>query len=168
MANSRARDRRLEKSALDLLFQRADSRWEEGNLRSAFRLFLAGAKAGDSGAQINLGNFYCDGTGLKPNRVRALYWYRRAYQQGDRAGANNIGVIFRSEGKLQRALVWFERAVKLNDTDANLEIAKIYLRGNRREDAVSRLRLVYNARPYDVCEASREEAAGLLRDLGAI
>jgi TPR repeat protein len=36
--------------------------------------------------------------------------------------------VFRKEKKMKQALAWFERAVKLQDGDANLEIAKIYLK----------------------------------------
>ena len=92
-------------------------------LTSAFRLLLSGAKSGDISAQLNIGNFYSDGTGVKRNRARALYWYKRAYRRSDASAANNIGVLFRAEGQLTRALAWFERAVKLKDVDANLEIA---------------------------------------------
>src|SRR5579863_417820 len=100
---------------LELLFQRADKEWEAGNLRSAFRLFLAAAKAGDPSCQINLGNFYSGGIGVKPNRTSALYWYRRAYRQGYRSAASNIGMVYRDEEKLKKALAWFERAAKLKD-----------------------------------------------------
>lgn len=44
-------------SNLDFLFERASNQWDQGNLLSAYRLFLAGAKAGDAGCQVNLGNF---------------------------------------------------------------------------------------------------------------
>ena len=73
--------RKVEQTALDELFERANMQWEAANLRSAFRLFLAGAKAEDAGARLNLGNFYSEGIG-EPNRQLALYWYRLAYRRG--------------------------------------------------------------------------------------
>jgi hypothetical protein len=55
MAKSESRvERSLEN---DLLFARADKQYEGGNMRSAFRLYLAGAKAGDPGSQLAVGNF---------------------------------------------------------------------------------------------------------------
>jgi TPR repeat protein len=69
-------------SNADDLFLRANEHWDRGKLKSAFRLFLRGAKAGDSGAQVNLCYFYDSALGVKPNRDLALYWYRRAYRQG--------------------------------------------------------------------------------------
>src|SRR6185503_571423 len=83
--------RRYQKAELDSLFERADKQQEEGNLRSAFRLFLTAAKGGDPSCQVNLGNFYSLGTGVKLNRTKALYWYQRAYRQGVGCAASNIG-----------------------------------------------------------------------------
>jgi len=57
MLKSGLRAKRYQQSDLDYLFQRADKQQEAGNLRSAFRLLLAAAKAGDPGCQLNLGNF---------------------------------------------------------------------------------------------------------------
>ena len=45
-------------------FELGDSAWAAGNLYGAFRLFLAGAKAGDSSCAHNLGYFYDNGIGV--------------------------------------------------------------------------------------------------------
>src|SRR5277367_3989594 len=82
MANFGLHRRTRQCGELDLLFERASEQQEAGNLLSAFRLFLAAAKAGDVGAQLVLGNFYSDGTGIRRNRKQALYWYKRAYRKG--------------------------------------------------------------------------------------
>jgi TPR repeat protein len=55
-----------------IFFVRAGKQADNGNLKSAFRLFLAAAKAGDSSCQINLGNFYDEGTGIRRNRSAAM------------------------------------------------------------------------------------------------
>jgi len=142
------------------LFQRADKEWEAGRLKSAFRLFLTCAKAGDSGCQVNLGTFYRDGIGMKPNRDRALYWYRRAYRNGERTAASNVGVLYRDERKLKQALAWFERA---KDGDADLAIALMYLQENDRTNAIHYLERTCKAEC--VTEASRDEAQQLLKRL---
>jgi TPR repeat protein len=115
----------MTKAEIEDLFNRADKQYEAGKLRSAFRLFLAAAKAGDSSCQVNLGNFYCHGTGVRANRAKALYWYRRAYRQGRGCSASNIGMLFQHEQKFRQALTWFEWAVRLGDGDANLLIANL-------------------------------------------
>jgi tetratricopeptide (TPR) repeat protein len=147
------------------LFERANEEWDKGNLRSAFRLFLAGAKAGDDGCQVNLGNFYADGIGMRPHRKAGMYWYLRAYRQGSCAAASNIAVVYRNENKINKALAWFQRAVALKDGDAYLDIAKIYLSRDQKARAKAYLKRASTASPTDITAAARKEAALLLKKL---
>lgn len=144
------------------MFLRADKDWEEGKLQSAFRQFLALAKAGDRSGQLNVGYFYDIGIGTRRNKTLALYWYRKAYRLGDASAANNIGIIWRNKDRPQRSLAWFRRAVRLGDDSSNLEIAKYYLRndGNPRK-AIGYLKRVCQS--DRVSEADEEEAARLLK-----
>jgi len=153
------------------LYQRAEECWTEGKLSDAFELFLAAAKAGYVPAYRILADFYDQGTGVKANQRAALYWYMRAYRQhdswyrrGDSSSANNIGCIWRAKGRPRTAIMWFKRAVKLGDGDANLNIALIYLRSNRdRQKAVLYLQRTINAK-Y-VTDGSIEEAEKLLSEI---
>lgn len=156
------RSRRKRQNVNDI-FVAANYQWEKGNLRSAFRLFLSGAKAGDAGAQVNLGFFYDTGIGVKPNRGSAIYWYRRAYRMGSAIGAGNIGTIWRDEGKPQRALAWFRRAVKMGDLDYAPEVAKILIERGENRKATASLERVIEAGRADVTQSSRDEASRLLR-----
>ena len=155
-----------------ILYQRADSEWTADKLESAFRLFLAAAKAGYVPAYSMVAQFYDNAWGVKRNEESALFWYRRAYRDHDswyRRGlstpANNIGCILRDRGQHRRAISWFLRAVKLGDGDANLCIAEIYLRNESdRSKAIQYLKKTCSA-PY-VTDGSIEEARRLLKELG--
>jgi len=149
----------------DELLRRAYRQCEVGELRSAFRLYLGAAKLGDATAQLGLGYCYDVGIGVMPNRSSAMEWYKRAYRKGFGSAANNIGTIFRDEGDTRIALAWFERAVRLGDINANLEIAKILLQEQKQaENAIPYLKCVAMAKPrVDVTEASRDEAVRLLK-----
>lgn len=98
-----------------------------------------------------------------------MFWYMRAYRQGNACSASNIGTIYRDEGDYKRALKWFERAVSLGDADANLEIAKIYI-GEKSQivEAMPYLKRVIKAKAgLDVTVASHEEAQSLLKKYSA-
>ncbi len=152
--------------SVDVLFTKASEQWDRGELRSAFRLFLTAAKRGDPSAQHNLGYFYDVGVGVKPNRTEALYWYKRAFRRGYRTAASNIGTIFRDEEKTRQALSWFQRAIKLGDADANLEVAKVLLRKEGDAGrAIVYLRRTINAKQGDVTKGSKQEAQRLLSQL---
>lgn len=144
------------------LFVRADREEERGNRRPAFRLMLAAAKLGDTGAQVNVGNYYDHAQGIRRNRELALYWYKRAYRRGHSAAAHNIGVMLRKEGQVRRALRWFVRAVELGDAESNLEIGKHYLVAERNPQKA--IRYLHLVKPCGwVTEAGCEEAQRLLK-----
>ena len=150
-----------------LIHQRANRQWEAGNLKSAFRLFLAGAKAGEVACQNILGTFYSDGLGIKPNREKALYWYRVAYRRGDFCAAHNLGILFRDEGNPKAALKWFERAVKRGLIDTNLDLARIYLDSiPNHKKAIYHLRMILKAEPLrEVSRDSQAKARHILKKL---
>ena len=161
MAKSRNSEKSRHKLDTNDLFMRADKEADKGDFKSAFRLFLAAAKAGDSSCQVNLANLYDDGKGVRRNRSAALYWYKRAYRRGVSIAAHNLGVMWRNEKKHSRALEWFRKAVRLGDDEANLEIAKHYLEVEQSpERAIPHLRKVRAS--SCVSEAGLEEANALL------
>src|ERR1700722_9485782 len=132
-------------------------------MKAAFRLMLSSVKLGNTGAQINVGNYYADGTGVRRNRETALYWYKRAYRRGESNAALNIGILWRDEGKLRRALYWFLRAVALGNDESNLDIGKHFLHNEKNP----RRAIPYFARVTRsgrVSEAGAEETAELLRN----
>ena len=146
------------------LYQRADDLWSQGKLRIAFRLFLAAAKADVVPAFNIVASFYDKGSGVRANERAALHWYRRAYEaEKNPVAANNIGCIWRDRNQLTKARLWLRRAVKLGDDDANLNIAKIYLRTKDQEKAIHYLNKTRKSRR--VTEGSKEEARLLLKQL---
>jgi len=143
------------------LYRRANQAWSKDDLRTAFRLFLAAARAGVEPAFSTVGNFYHNGIGVKADPDAAMDWYRLAYRSGDCSVTNNIGCILRDRKKFGQAIDWFRRAVQQNDGDANLNIAKIYL---RKGDLVrTRSYLDKTRRSPWATEQSKEEARRLLR-----
>lgn len=144
-------------------FARASEAWDAGQLARAFRLFLIDAKAGDVSSQLNLGYFYDEGLGVRPNREKALYWYRRAYKGGSAAAALNIGLILRLEGATGPALTWFERALRLGDEDTALHIAEVYAEIGKLDRAALFLRRAMES--TDVTEHTRDKARVELKQL---
>jgi TPR repeat protein len=166
MPKPRPYPKKARQAELDDLFRRADDQHGKGHFKSAFRLYLAAAKGGDPSCQINLGNFYDRGIGVRPNRDLALLWYRRAYRQGSGTAAHNIGLLFRHEGNFNQALAWLGRAAKKHDGDANLAIAKIYLESkNDKPKAIHYLKQTLKANRRYMLAESRKEAQRLLKRL---
>lgn len=125
---------------------------------------MAAARAGVKPAFGIVAQFYDHGDGVRTNENAALHWYRRAYRNGDRSAANNIGCILRDRKRLNEALLWFRRAIKLGDADANLNIAKLYLR-HKGNQALAIHFLKETNRSPNVTVGSKEEARHLLKQL---
>jgi uncharacterized protein len=154
--------RPTKKARAESLWLRAEKCEEQGRMRVAFRLMLAAAKLGSTSAQINVGNYYDDGSGVRRSVSEALYWFRRAYRRGDSTAAHNIGCVWRKEGRLRRSLYWFHRSVELGDAESNLDIGKHFLGyAKNPRKAVVYFKRVKPSRW--VSEAGLEEAQRLLR-----
>ena len=139
----RARKPKPRKDQIEGLFAVAEYFEECGDMRTAFTCLLAAAKAGDEFSQLSLGNYYSDGTGVRKDFKKAAYWYRKAYNNQSRGvrwstAALNLAINFRNSGDLRAAISWFERARKLHDGSACLELARIHAarKGGRRKAMV--------------------------------
>jgi TPR repeat protein len=91
-----------------------------------------------------------------------------AHRYGSFFAPNNIGVIYRDRKDFNRALAWFRRAVKNKDANANLNIAKIYLKHKKDNDnAIYYLNELLMADSEDCTESAKEEARLLLDRVGS-
>jgi TPR repeat protein len=168
---SRTHKTKPTKIQIDALFTAADYLEESGELRAAFQCLLAAAEAGDEGSQLNLGNYYSDGTGVRKDLKKAAHWYRKAYNNQSRgvrcsSAAVNLGINFRNSGDLKTAISWFERARKLQDGSACLELARIHSarKGGRRK-AMVLLHEVIELDGNFSTDADKEAAEAMLKVL---
>src|SRR5947209_6425449 len=108
------------------LFNEAEKYEEKGDFTNAFKRLLIAAQLGHRMSQLNLGNFYASGTGVRKNLEKAAHWYKEAYKNGDSDGALNLAIDRRNEGRTRSAVIWFKKAIAMNNGDACIELAKIY------------------------------------------
>jgi TPR repeat protein len=146
------------------IFKRANSAWERGQDRRAFTEFLKAARLGDPSAQHNLGYFYDEGIGTKRNFGRALLWYLKAWRaHGQTDTCINIAQLYAARRKVRNAVLWWNKAIRLGDGDAALDLAKFYLARESKADkkrARALLRKVLAAR--HVTEDALDAATELL------
>ena len=63
------------------------------NYGAAVTWYTRSAKQGNNNAQVNLGQMYLNGLGVKQDNVHAYKWWKIAKLNGDRTAAKNIVVI---------------------------------------------------------------------------
>jgi TPR repeat protein len=161
---------------LDALFIAAEYFESCGEPRKAFECLLAGAMAGDQSCQMNLGNFFADGTGVRRDPGKAAYWYQRAYHNVARHGvrssgaAHNYALDLYRAGKIRRAISWFEKARALKDGSAMVWLARIEVERHGVKGHAKAARLLKQVLKLQVhaeaSEQEHEDAARMLRELG--
>jgi len=96
---------------------------ESGNYKMAAEMLLRGAKLGSDSCQLNLGNYYADGTGVRRDLGKAAHWYKNAYKNGNSWGAFNLAIDKRNNGDLRSAERWFKKAIAMRHGGAHLQLA---------------------------------------------
>ncbi len=145
------------------LFVQAESEEGQGRYDVAFQLLLTAALMGHPGSQINLGNFYTEGKGTPKDIPAGRGWYERAYLNGERTGAHNLGIDFRNAGDSTNAILWLKKAVDMNDGDACVDLAELLL---DKSEKIALLKRAAASSPSDISEDGREQAQALLDELG--
>ena len=67
---------------------------QRGNFVSAHKIWLALAESGNAWTTNNIGYMYKRGEGVKPDPVKAVYWWSKAANAGIPDAQNNVGVCF--------------------------------------------------------------------------
>ncbi|AYD00182.1 SEL1-like repeat protein [Neorhizobium sp. NCHU2750] len=111
------------------------------NQRKAFKLFRKGAGWGDGNAMIGLGLRYEEGRGTRRHPIRAVYWYRRAMQEGKSGGAQNLGVAYHRgsfvRANPKKAVALFREALPGGMGNTPFMLALAYERGSGVERDLS-------------------------------
>ncbi len=83
--------------------------------------------------QTRLGNRYKTGTGADRDYTKAVYWYRKAAEQGFASAQNNLAVMYEQGLGLPKdeseAAKWFRRAAEQHDAKAQHSLGIMYRDG---------------------------------------
>lgn len=137
--------------------------------QALFASTLAAAEAGDSKAQVELGNMYLKGENTPVNYQEALSWYEKAADQGNANGMFNIGVMhdngFHVQKNLDEAFKWYQKAAALDFPEAlyNLGVMYEYGQGVARDYGKAQ---EYYLKAAEMGEPSSQFSMGLLYEKG--
>lgn len=91
------------------------------------------AQNGNAAAESRLGLWYVKGYRVPENRVKALYWFKKAAAQGNPDAENDLGVMYDlGEGVSQnpvKAAFWLKKAAAQGNTYAETALGDLYLHG---------------------------------------
>jgi hypothetical protein len=148
------------------LFVQADRFEEARQFRKAFRCFCKAAELGHTCSQVNLGNYYASGTGVRKDYSKASYWYKRAFRNGSAIAARNLAIDRLSLGDVRSAILWLKKAVEQRDGRSFVLLARIYSRQRGGKDKARRLlRRVSRLDKSQASELDQEDARVLLSEI---
>jgi hypothetical protein len=88
--------------------------FDRADYKSALKVWMPAAEAGDPDAQTNVGEIFERGLGTEPNYAAALTWYRKAADAGYSRAQFNLGTMYEQglgvEANQLEALNWYRRA----------------------------------------------------------
>jgi len=100
---------------------------------AALNEFMPLAERGDVAAQVNLGNLYMKGLGVRQNYGEALRWYRNAAEQNERMAQSKLGILYYyGLGVPQdyaEAGSWFLKAAEQGESGAQAILGSLYALG---------------------------------------
>ncbi len=95
--------------------------YDRADYRSALKVWLPQAEAGDAEAQNYVGEIFEKGLGQEADFVSAKLWYSRAAEQGYSRAQINLGYLYEKglgvEKNITVALNWYRKASGLQDDD---------------------------------------------------
>ena len=100
-----------------------------------FRMALEKARSGDREAQLDVGNTYFNGIGVKQNRSEGLKWIREAAEQRLSEAQYKLGMIYESELSIQKdyllteAANWYRKAAEQDHSEAQFRLGGLYYFG---------------------------------------
>ena len=94
---------------------------------------IEAAKNGDPKAQNVIGICYSEGTGVEKNLETAVYWFRKAAEQGYGVGEYNLGLRYQQgegvEKDYEQALYWYRKAAGQGMVNAMNNLGVMYKYG---------------------------------------
>lgn len=95
--------------------------FDRADYKTALKVWMEAAKAGDAEAQTNVGEIFEKGLGTTPNYEAAALWYKLAAKQGNTRAQFNLGTLYELGSGVPldkvEALNWYRRAWGMAEDD---------------------------------------------------
>lgn len=84
------------------------------------------AADGDVSAQLELGQRFDLGNGVRRNKKKAEHWYRMAAEAGNAEAQNSVGSMLQAQRKYGEAHDWYEKAAEQGHPQGTNNLAYLY------------------------------------------
>ena len=135
-------------SSARLQFELGQALVKTGADEEAFAVLKRAADDGYAAAQVDIGELYRGGSGVKQDYAQALTWYQKAADQGYADAQYWIGWLYEYGGygvkqDYAQAMAWYRKAADQGDTPAQFHIGWLYEHGNGVKQNVAEAKAWY-------------------------
>ena len=92
--------------------KRLKKNYDKKKYNKAFKLFMKCAEQDDKEAMWYVGNCYCYGNGVEQNYEKALEWYTRAIEKGNKTAFYDIAMLYDTLEDFENAKEYFNKVVQ--------------------------------------------------------
>lgn len=96
----------------------------------AVRYLEKAGKQGQPEAQKQLANIYNRGESGEPDGEKAIFWFRKAAEQGDAVAQNDLGILLVNGTAPEEGIEWLIKAADQDVTVAEFNLANAYSQGD--------------------------------------
>jgi TPR repeat protein len=99
---------------------------------TSFEIYLSKANKGDADAQFNLAFLYQRGVGIPQDTRYAIYWYKKAAEQGHANAQYSLGSMYRYSydtecpRDYEQSVYWYTKAAEQGHADAQYSLGYMY------------------------------------------
>lgn len=135
--------------------------------KKAAEWFEKAANQGNDRAQCLLGACYFHGAGVEEDHEKAIYWFKASAEQGLSDAWNELAECYLADGKTDKAISCFNKAVDGENTSAMIKLGECYEWGNIvPEDEKTAFEYYKRAGDLNDPEGLYEEALCYLYEIG--
>ena len=141
--------------------------YDEGDYDGAVEFWKKAAKLGDSDAHYRLAFMYREGKGVEKNEKKELYHLEQASIGGHPTARHTLGVIERTNGRIDRAVRHMVIAANLGCVDSMRELWAHYHHGHIRKENLEAAIRKHNSAIEATKSTQREAVEAALRNYGS-
>lgn len=114
-------------------FEDGAAAFEAREYQKALSLWLSLGEQGDAASQMNIGEMYAKGLGVKQNIPEALKWFNKAAAQGSAAAEFSLGEIYEYGHGMpadhKQSIKWYRKAAQQGHASARYKLGAKYFKG---------------------------------------
>jgi TPR repeat protein len=103
--------------------------YKKGLYKKAMDSFIISSNGQNNQAMFAIGVMYANGDGVKKDKNKSKYWFKKSALNGNINACNKLGNIYALKKDYKKSFKWFEKSAKKGDSQASYNLGYFYTGG---------------------------------------